>query len=198
MTRHPARLALPLLACTAFALVSVVMLAPQALSSAGDHSLDGQLSRRLGELGFTGRVESTLTARLGRPVDKRVADLGRRLWFDTVTGLAGDNSCAGCHSPTAGFGDTQSIAIGIDNNGVVGPGRAGPRNMRRTPMAINTAYYPALMWNSRFSSLSGDPFDNGAGFLFPDPEGASLSHLPHLLDAQAFIPPTERTEVAGF
>jgi cytochrome c peroxidase len=65
-------------------------------------------------------------------------------------------------------------------------------------MAINTAFFPALMWNSRFSSLSGDPFDNSAGFVFPAPEGSSLSSEPHLLTAQAFIPPTERTEVAGF
>jgi cytochrome c peroxidase len=54
------------------------------------------------------------------------------------------------------------------------------------------------MWNSRFSSLSGNPFDNSAGFKFPEPEGLLLSHMPHLLAAQAFIPPTERTEVAGF
>lgn len=54
------------------------------------------------------------------------------------------------------------------------------------------------MWNSRFSSLSNNPFDNSAGFLFPEPEGETLSSLPHLLVAQAFIPPTERVEVAGF
>ena len=65
-------------------------------------------------------------------------------------------------------------------------------------MVINTAFFPRLMWNSRFVALSGNPFDNGAGFLFPPPEGLSLSYQPHLLVAQAFIPPTERTEVAGF
>ena len=65
-------------------------------------------------------------------------------------------------------------------------------------MAANTAFLPNLMWNSRFASLSGDPFNNSAGFVFPAPEGLSLSYLPHLLVAQAFIPPTERTEVAGF
>ena len=54
------------------------------------------------------------------------------------------------------------------------------------------------MWNDRFSSLSGDPFDTSLGFLFPAPEEMSLSYLPHLLDAQAFIPPTERVEAAGF
>jgi cytochrome c peroxidase len=172
--------------------------AAQAYSSARDRSLDGRLAHALTAAGFSGRIESTLLARLGRPVDPRLANVGRLLWFDTATGLNGDNSCGGCHSPTAGFGDTQSIAIGIENNNVVGPDRAGPRNMRRTPMVINTAFFPSLMWNSRFTSLSDDPFDNTAGFLFPDPEGTTLSYLPHLLDAQAFIPPTERTEVAGF
>jgi cytochrome c peroxidase len=65
-------------------------------------------------------------------------------------------------------------------------------------MVLNTAFFPSLMWNSRFSSLSGDPFDNRAGFLFPPPEGLALSSEPQLLVAQAFIPPTERTEAAGF
>jgi cytochrome c peroxidase len=54
------------------------------------------------------------------------------------------------------------------------------------------------MWNSRFAALSGDPFDNRQGFQFPPPEGLTLSSQPHLLVAQAFIPPTERVEVAGF
>jgi cytochrome c peroxidase len=70
--------------------------------------------------------------------------------------------------------------------------------MRRAPMVINTAFFPRLMWNSRFAALSGDPFDNRAGFQFPAPEGLSLSAQPQLLTAQAFIPPTERNEVAGF
>jgi cytochrome c peroxidase len=65
-------------------------------------------------------------------------------------------------------------------------------------MVINTAFFPTLMWNSRFASLSGDPFDNSAGFTFPLPEGNTLSYLPQLLVAQAFIPPTERVEAAGF
>jgi cytochrome c peroxidase len=160
--------------------------------------LDSELRHYLAINGFTGQIASTLEARLGRHVDRRLADLGRLLWFDPITGLNDDNACAGCHSPTHGFGDTQSIAIGIENNGIVGPDRRGPRNQRRTPMAINTAFFPTLMWNSRFAALSGDPFNNTAGFEFPPPEGRTLSYLPHLLVAQAFIPPTERVEVAGF
>jgi cytochrome c peroxidase len=63
---------------------------------------------------------------------------------------------------------------------------------------LNTTFFPTLMWNSRFTALSGNPFDNHLGFQFPAPEGMSLSRQPHLLTAQAFIPPTERTEAAGF
>lgn len=168
--------------------------------SAADNrtGLDQQLETALAQLGFTGRIESTLEQQIGRRIDNQLADLGRLLFFDTVTGLNNDNNCSGCHSPTSGFGDTQSIAIGIDNNGIVGGNRVGPRNQRRTPTVANTAFYPALMWNSRFASLSNNPFDNSAGFLFPPPEGLTLSHMPHLLAAQAFIPPTERVEVAGF
>src|SRR5215217_1296009 len=180
-------------------LLGLSMLAiPHQRAAAQVPSLDDKLQAVLRQAGFTGRMESTLEQRLGRRVDLQLADLGRNLWFDTLTGLNNDNACAGCHSPTAGFGDTQSIAIGIDSNQVVGPHRAGPRNMRRAPMVINTAFYPRLMWNSRFAALSGNPFDNRAGFQFPLPEGLSLSGQPHLLAAQAFIPPTERNEVAGF
>jgi cytochrome c peroxidase len=167
-------------------------------SADGGSQIDQELSAVLRQHGFTGSVGATVEDRLGRKIDNQLADLGRNLFFDTVGGLNNDNNCAGCHAPSAGFGDTQSIAIGIDNNGVVGPNRTGPRNQRRTPSIVNTALYPTLMWNSRFASLSRDPFDNSEGFLFPAPEGMSLSSLPHLLTAQAFIPPTERVEVAGF
>ena len=166
--------------------------------SAEPTNLDAALRAYLTSHGFTGHIASTLETRLGRRIDRQLADLGRQLWFDPIHGLNGDNTCGGCHSPTNGFGDTQPIAIGIDNNGVVGPGRTGPRNQRRTPMAINAAFYPTLMWNSRFFARSGDPFDNRKGFVFPAPEGTTLSRLPYLLTAQAFIPPTERTEAAGF
>ena len=170
----------------------------EPVRAATSDDVDSALREYLANLGFTGRVAQTLETRLGRKIDNQLADVGRQLWFDPIHGLNNDNTCAGCHSPTNGFGDTQSIAIGIDNNGIVGPRRTGPRNQRRTPMMINTAFYPTLMWNSRFNAPSGSPFDNSKGFVFPAPEGRSLSYLPHLLTAQAFIPPTERTEAAGF
>jgi len=186
-------------ACTERADVDRITAVPAAAAfAASPRGLDADLQAYLSTLGFTGRMASTLEARLGRRVDHQVAEVGRMLWFDPIGGLHGDNTCGGCHSPTNGFGDTQSIAIGIDNNGVVGPGRTGPRNQRRSPMVINAAFYPTLMWNSRFNARSGNPFDNRQGFSFPAPEGLTLSHQPHLLAAQAFIPPTERVEAAGF
>jgi cytochrome c peroxidase len=169
----------------------------------GQLNIDGQLTRLLREAGFTGNIAGTLEKRLGRPTDAHLANIGRLLWFDKSGGLHSDNTCGGCHSPTNGFGDTQSIAIGIQNNNIVGRDRTGPRNQRRTPSVANAAFYPALMWNGRFSSLSGDPFDNSHGFQFPEPEGiirfpALDPIITHLLIAQAHMPPTELTEVAGF
>ena len=165
--------------------------------------LDRQLRRALAQAGFTGNIEASLETRLGRPLDLELNGLGSFLFFDTALSLHDDTSCASCHSPAFGWGDTQSIAIGVQSDGVVGPDRTGPRNLRRSPMTANTAFYPALMWDGRFSAPSGDPFDNSLGFLFPEPEGttafpANDEFVTHLLAAQAFLPVTEFVEMAGF
>jgi cytochrome c peroxidase len=180
-----------------------ILLLTVAVQAACAQDLDRQLAASLTTAGFTGTVGSSIEARLGRPIDPKLANLGRLLFFDKIHGLHDDNTCAGCHSPTNGFGDTQSIAIGIQNNNLVGPNRHGPRNERRTPMVSNAAFFPSLMWNERFFGASGDPFDNSSGFVFPPPEGTTR-FPPHdpimkvLLQAQGEMPPTEMTEVAGF
>ena len=159
--------------------------------------LDRTLIRVLRDAGFTGNVAATLEARLGRRIDPELADLGRLLFFDKILGLHGDNSCSGCHSPAFGFGDSQPIAIGVDNNDIVGPNRRGPRNQRRSPLVSNTIFYPALMWTPRFVALSGDPFDPSRGFKFPPPENI-VTGEPTLLAAQGSLPSTELVEMAGF
>src|SRR5437867_877414 len=78
--------------------------------AAANDNTDAELGRALANSGFSGRIEYTLVPRLGRPLNPQLANLGRMLWFDVVGGLHSDNSCGGCHSPTNGFGDTQSIA----------------------------------------------------------------------------------------
>lgn len=178
--------------------VGVLLFMTEKVSSNSRRELNEQLRAVLEEHGFTGRIEESLQEKLGRPIDNQLARIGKFAFHDKLLGLNDDNSCAGCHAAPAGFGDTQSIAIGVENNDIVGPDREGPRNQRRSPMLLNNVFYPRLMWNSRFASLSGDPFDNELGFQFPLPEGNSLSYLPHLLTAQAFIPPTERPEMSGF
>jgi len=186
-------------------LKSVAHAAPQ-----GDGDLDRQLNAVLSAAGFTGRIEQTfhqrLEANLGRPINPKLADLGRMLWFDKLHSLHHDNTCGGCHSPTNGFGDSQPMAIGVQNDNLVGPDRAGPRNQRRSPLVVNTALYPALMWNGRFNSVSGNPFDSSHGFQFPFPEDGTrfssandLAHgVSHLLQAQGQMPPTELTEAVGY
>ena len=181
-----------------------------AAAELSERDLNTQLAAVLNAAGFTGTVESMFRARiqtaLGRPINPKLAELGRLLWFDKLHSLHHDNTCGGCHSPTNGFGDSQAMAIGVQNNNLVGPHRTGPRNQRRSPLVVNAALYPALMWNGRFSAPSGDPFDASKGFLFPPPEGGTrfsfandvTNHVVHLLQAQAHLPPTELVEVAGF
>lgn len=178
------------------------MLPSQALAESPS-VIDGQLQTALRRAGFSGTVGFSIERRLGRPIDHSLANLGRLLWFDKFGGLHDDNTCGGCHSPAHGFGDSQSIAIGVQNNNRVGEQRRGPRNQRRSPMAVNAAFYPKLMWNGRFFAPSGSAFDNSQGFQFPAPEGTTKflpgdRFITHLLMAQAHIPPTELVEVAGF
>src|SRR6516164_8666566 len=115
-----------------------------AAGVAAAQDLDTLLTASLRNAGFTGTVGSSIETRLGRPINQELADLGRLLFFDKIPSLHSDNACAGCHSPTNGFGDTQSIAIGIQNNNLVGQNRSGPRNQRRTPMVSNAAFFPGL------------------------------------------------------
>ena len=186
-------------------------------AASDDGDLDRDLANVLSAALFTGDIERTfrrrLRANLGRPINPKLVDLGRLLWFDKLHSLGQDNTCGGCHSPTNGFGDSQPMAIGVQNNNLVGPDRKGPRNQRRSPLVVNTALYPAMMWNGRFVSMSGDPFDNHDGFSFPFPEDSSATALApdrfsftedqkhgitHLLQAQAHMPPTELIEVGAF
>ena len=167
-------------------------------------SINARLNAVLRHAGFTGQIESTLAKRLGRRLDPDLVEVGRLLFFDNILGLHEDNSCAGCHSPAFAFGDSQSIAIGTDNNGFVGPARRGPRNQRKAPPVTNSAFFRRLMLNGRFEAKSGNPFDNSEGFKFPAPEGDAVmfgpgdDRFPTLLSAAGHIPVTESVEMAGF
>ena len=189
-------------------------------ASAQSTMLDTQLRRALARNGFTGTMQSQLTEStanyLGRPIDLPLVGLGSFLWFDPILSLHNDTTCASCHSPANDWGDSQPIALGVQSNYPVGvqfideygvlQGRIGPRNLRRSPMTANVAFYPAQMWDGRFSvPYPGNPFDNLNGFDFPEPEGLAVAFpggtddpVTHLLAAQAFLPVTELVEMAGF
>src|SRR5215510_16057566 len=112
---------------------AVVAFTPGTSANGDDSALNDQLSALLNLHGFTGRVGQSLEERLGRKIDNQLADLGRLAFHDSLLGLNDDNSCSGCHAAPLGFGDSQSIAIGVENNNIVGPDRTGPRNQRRAP-----------------------------------------------------------------
>ena len=184
----------------AAAIVCVVGV-PTADTFAGEQTARQSLDRELRDVlhahGFTGGIQATLERRLGRPLDVKKAEVGRLLFFDNILGLHGDNSCAGCHSPAAGFGDSQPMTIGVDNSGVESRNRPGPRNQRRAPSVVNTQFNPALMWTARFVARSGDPFHGSLGSQFFPPENV-IATTQTLLQAQASLPSTELVEMAGF
>ncbi len=124
--------------------LSLLVITILSFSNPGNSGdIDNQLYAVLRNQGFTGEIQKQLEIKLGRKLDKRKIDLGRLIFFDKGLGLHQDNTCAGCHAPAFGFGDSQPIAIGVDNNDTVGVHRKGPRNQRRTPSVINTAFYPS-------------------------------------------------------
>ena len=85
------------LCAVVFATAALAYAAALAKVIAAD--IDTELSAALRRAGFTGQIESTLERRLGRPIDRRLAELGRLLFFDKIGALRGDNACAACHSP---------------------------------------------------------------------------------------------------
>ena len=157
-------------ACAAAVLVGLMIAAPGILF--GGDGLDGQLTPRLNRFGFTGRVESTLT-QPARPPDRPAAGEHRPAALVRHDHRPERRQ----HLRRLPLADERlrRHAADRDRDRQQRHRRArtasGPRNKRRAPMVLNTAFFPSLMWNSRFASLSGDPFDNSAGFLFPPPEG---------------------------
>src|SRR5450759_1239145 len=84
------------------ALLLLVMLPVGVRAGDGDQKqrsdLDRELIRTLTRYGFTGTAAQRLEARLGRPINTELADLGRLLFFDKIASLHDDNACAGCHA----------------------------------------------------------------------------------------------------
>ena len=158
--------ALAMAGCSDFATDRVTGVESISAAGAPAGHVDAELRGLLAGHGFTGRIASTLESRLGRPIDRQLANVGRLLWFDPIQGINDDNACAGCHS---GAAFSAMIAAG-QNFTEVESGDANPTHQDcRTCHQIHTTYTGedwALETTEPVTQVvSGLTFDGGAGNL---------------------------------
>jgi cytochrome c peroxidase len=72
-------------------------------------------------------------------------ELGKKLYFDVRLSKQGNQSCASCHSPLAGFADPRRAKTSAGSEG-----RFGPRN---TPTSLNAALLSEQFWDGRAATL---------------------------------------------
>src|SRR5687767_10536198 len=69
--------------------------------------------------------------------------LGERLFFDTSLSIDGKVSCAICHKPEKGFGDSTAKSIGV----------LGRSTVRNTPALRETILQNSFAWDGRLGRL---------------------------------------------
>ena len=111
------------------------------------------------------------------PITDAGATLGRVLFYDTRLSANDATSCASCHRPSLGFGDTPPLSLGF--NGMLTP--------RHTPSLVNARFYKRgrFFWDERAASLEAqvlDPIQN------PAEMGMSLDALALKLVATSYYP----------
>lgn len=74
---------------------------------------------------------------------KTKAQLGQKLFFDSILSKNNRISCASCHIPAYGFADTLAISLGVD-------GTPGSRN---APTVMNLRGHAPFFWDGRAASL---------------------------------------------
>jgi len=77
------------------------------------------------------------------PLTWEKVQLGRFLYYDPRLSLAGDVSCATCHHPEQGFGDSAPVSTGHE----------GQKGGRSAPTVTNAAYAYLQFWDGRAGSL---------------------------------------------
>jgi cytochrome c peroxidase len=88
------------------------------------------------EVGETAPIDNSLT--------EARAQLGKRLFFDTLLSQDGTIACASCHRPELSFSDPRPVSLGI-------AGRAGTRN---APHLTNLAWVrTGFFWDGRVGTL---------------------------------------------
>jgi cytochrome c peroxidase len=74
---------------------------------------------------------------------KTPAQLGQKLFNDTILSKDYTLSCASCHIPAYGFADTVAFSKGIN----------GQLTTRNTPSVLNMKFRPYFFWDGRASTL---------------------------------------------
>ena len=125
-------------------------------------------------------------------------ELGQSLFFDRVLSGNRDTSCATCHHPQLGTGDSLALPVGTapQNPGALGIARLKGKNRefipRNAPEIFNrgSAEWTSMFWDSRVAEYEDGTFTSPAGdHLLP---GLSSS-----LYIQAMFPVTSRDEMRG-
>lgn len=80
------------------------------------------------------------------PFTAEKAELGRKLFFDTMLSGPGSHSCSTCHSPSLAWGDGLARAQGQ------------ARLPFRSPTLLDIAWIPRLGWDGKFRDLESVAF----------------------------------------
>jgi cytochrome c peroxidase len=91
-------------------------------------------------------------------------ELGRKLYFDMSLSLKGNQSCATCHDPAAGFTDPKKQAV---SQGSV----AGKFGGRDAPSAAYAAFSPFFHWDGALGLYVGGQFWDGRANTLADQAG---------------------------
>src|SRR5437867_1500336 len=88
-------------------------------------------------------LSEDLQAPADNSVTREKVELGRRLYYDPRLSVAGDVSCATCHSPDHGFTDSKPVSSG----------HKGQKGGRSAPTVINATYDYFQFWDGRAKTL---------------------------------------------
>lgn len=77
------------------------------------------------------------------PLTAEKIRLGRDLFFDKRLSRDQSISCASCHDPKLGFGDSRKLAVGV----------GGKTGVRRAPRIVNRVYGTSFFWDGRATTL---------------------------------------------
>jgi len=117
----------------------------QAASRSGDEVKIGPLGRR--RLSWRSRSSLGLPSVVPVPLyeggNERIAELGRKLFFDPKLSSTGEVACSTCHIPERAFANGAAKGTGVY-------GRVSKRNV---PSLLNVAFRPLLQWDGYASSL---------------------------------------------